>query len=66
MRKDIELFKGVNAEVRLEDNDKDGDADLTFYVEGVEVFTIQASTLAGNVKAEFKRVVKKVKKAVKK
>lgn len=62
----MQLHKSLKAEVRLEDNDKDGDADVVFYVDGVEVFSIEASTLWQNTQAEFKRAVKKIKKAVKK
>lgn len=60
------LPKTVSFELKLEDIDKDGDSDVVFYVQGKPALQIQASTLWGNVKAEFGRAKKKVRKAVKK
>lgn len=66
MKVPIEIHLDTKSRVTLEDIDKDGDADVVFYVGGVRVYSIQASTLADNVRSEFKRVVKRIRKAVKK
>lgn len=56
----------VTAELRIEDVDKDGDADVVVYVNGARLAAVQFSTLAENIRNEVRRVVKRIKKAVKK
>lgn len=60
------LPKTIMFDVKLEDIDKDGDSDVVFYVAGAKVYSIQASTLADNVRAEFGRVPHNLAKLKKK
>jgi len=56
----------ATVEIRLEDIDGDGDADVCVYLGGLYLGSIQFSTLASNVAAEVRRVRKRIRKAVKK
>lgn len=58
------LYKRIA--VRIEDVDGDGDADVVLYAGATRLGSIEFSTLASNVAAETRRIVRRVRKATKK